>query len=277
MNAWITHLWHNSVTHLRVPVRHFLFFSLVCTLLALFFPSKRSQPILRRGLITDIIYYFLVPIWYEPLDAVLKLGLVAFAYSHATTTHLLKYGLAPLGDMPYWSQVLLGMLMADVMIYWLHRSSHIFPLLWRFHVIHHSSSDVDWLSSGRFHIVNLIFQNTIPMAVLLLVGFSPQALAWVAFLLWFGSILEHCNLNWSFGPLRYVVVSPVYHRWHHTYSNEGGNKNFAAFFPFLDIIFGTFYMPSGQHPMVFGTEREKVPNGFLGQIVYPFLKSAPIE
>lgn len=209
MNAWITHLWHNSVTHLRVPVRHFLFFSLVCTLLALFFPSKRSQPILRRGLITDIIYYFLVPIWYEPLDAVLKLGLVAFAYSHATTTHLLKYGLAPLGDMPYWSQLLLGMLMADVMIYWLHRSSHIFPLLWRFHVIHHSSSDVDWLSSGRFHIVNLIFQNTIPMAVLLLVGFSPQALAWVAFLLWFGSILEHCNLNWSFGPLRYVVVSPV--------------------------------------------------------------------
>ncbi len=115
------------------------------------------------------------------------------------------------------------------------------------------------------------------VALLLLLGFSPQVLAGLVFLMWLGSILEHCNLNWSFGPLRYVIVNPVYHRWHHTYPNEGGNKNFAGFFPFLDIIFGTFYMPDGQVPKVFGTERDEVPNGFVGQIVYPFLKSKPIE
>src|SRR5450755_3671305 len=198
MNAWMAHLWHNGVTHLRVPVQYFVLFSVVCTLLALLSPGKRSQPILRRGLITDIIYYFLLPIWYGPLDAILKLSLIAVVYSDATTAHLLKHGLAPLGDMPFWCQLLMSMPIADFIIYWLHRFSHTFPLLWRFHVIHHSSTDVDWLSSGRFHIINLVFQNTIPVALLLLLGFSPQALAWLVFLMWVGSILEHCNLNWSF-------------------------------------------------------------------------------
>ncbi len=277
MSASIAHLWQNSVIHLRVLARYFLFFSVVCTLLAFLFPGKRSQPILRRGLITDVIYFFLLPIWYGPVDSVLRLGLVAIVYSTATTSHLLKHGLAPLGNMPYWSQLLMGMLLADFTIYWLHRLSHTLPLLWRFHVIHHSSTDVDWLSSGRFHIINLIFQNTIPLALLLVVGLSPQAVAGVGFLMWLGGILEHCNLNWSFGPLRYVIVNPVYHRWHHTYVSEGGNKNFAGFFPFLDMIFGTFYMPTGRLPMVFGTEHDKVPNGFWGQIVYPFLKAPTIE
>ena len=252
---------------------YFLFFSVVCTLLALISPGNRSQPILRRGLITDIIYYFLLPIWFVPLDTILKLGLMAIVYSDVTTAHLLKHGLAPIGDIPFWPQLFMSMLIADFMLYWLHRLSHTFPLLWRFHVIHHSSKVVDWLSSERFHIVNSLFQTTIPLAILLLLGFSPRVLAWLTFLMWLGSILEHCNLSWSFGPLRYVIVNPVYHRWHHTYPNEGGNKNFAAFFPFLDIMFGTFYMPDGQVPMVFGTEHDEVPNGFVGQIVYPFLKS----
>lgn len=277
MNALITHSWHDCVTYFNMPVRYFLLWSAICTFLALLFPGKRSQPILRQGLITDTIYYFLLPIYFVRIDAIIKLALIVIVYSSTTRTHLLKHGLAPLGEIPYWAQVLMILLMADFMMYWLHRFSHTFPWLWRFHVIHHSSTDVDWLSSGRFHLINLIFQNTTPLALLLLVGFSPRALAEVGFLMWLLSIFEHCNLNWTFGPLRYVIVNPVYHRWHHTYPNEGGNKNFAGFFPFWDIVFGTFYMPEGKTPMIFGIEHDNVPNGFLGQIIYPFLKASRAE
>jgi sterol desaturase/sphingolipid hydroxylase (fatty acid hydroxylase superfamily) len=45
-----------------------------------------------------------------------------------------------------------------------------------------------------------------------------------------------------------VIATPVFHRWHHTAAERGGEKNFAATFPVLDLIFGTFHMPAGEKP-----------------------------
>ena len=89
------------------------------------------------------------------------------------------------------------------------------------------------------------------------------------------SAMVHANLNWTFGPLRYVLASPVFHRWHHTSEEEGLDKNFASTFPFLDLLFGTFYMPAGRRPEVYGTNDKAVPIGFVGQTVYPFKKPIP--
>jgi hypothetical protein len=52
----------------------------------------------------------------------------------------------------------------------------------------------------------------------------------------------HANLNWTLGPFRYVLAGPIFHRWHHTAADRGGDKNFAATFPILDVLFGTFYL-----------------------------------
>ena len=84
------------------------------------------------------------------------------------------------------------------------------------------------------------------------------------------SAMVHANLNWTFGPLRYVFASPVFHRWHHVAEGEGINKNFASTFPILDLIFGTFYMPAGQLPANFGNGEDAFPEGFWGQLIYPF-------
>src|SRR5262249_47599499 len=101
-------------------------------------------------------------------------------------------------------------------------------------------------------------------------AFTPTAfLLLVPFNILF-NLLVHANLNWTFGPLRYAIASPVFHRWHHTHLDEGGNKNFAPTFPVLDLVFGTFYMPKGRLPLNFGTPDDPVPRDFLGQLWFPF-------
>ena len=66
-----------------------------------------------------------------------------------------------------------------------------------------------------------------------------------------------------------VIVSPRFHRWHHTDEEQARDKNFAGLLPLWDILFGTYYMPKDERPSRFGT-MTPVPNGLFGQIVFPF-------
>ena len=102
-------------------------------------------------------------------------------------------------------------------------------------------------------------------------GFSPVALAILGPFNMIFSAMVHANLNWTFGPFRYVLASPVFHRWHHTSEEQGLDKNFAPTFPFLDWMFGTFHMPAGQVPQEYGIDAANapMPEGLLPQLVYP--------
>jgi sterol desaturase/sphingolipid hydroxylase (fatty acid hydroxylase superfamily) len=88
------------------------------------------------------------------------------------------------------------------------------------------------------------------------------------------SAFVHANLNWTLGPFKYVIAGPVFHRWHHTSLERGGNKNFASTFPVLDLMFGTFYMPAHELPSDYGIGEADFPQTFGGQLLYP-LKDRP--
>jgi sterol desaturase/sphingolipid hydroxylase (fatty acid hydroxylase superfamily) len=83
------------------------------------------------------------------------------------------------------------------------------------------------------------------------------------------AILVHANLDWDWGPLRAVVSSPRFHRWHHTDEANARDKNFAGLLPLWDILFGTYYMPSDRLPQQVGTA-SPVPAGLMGQMLFPF-------
>src|SRR5262249_57144412 len=108
-----------------------------------------------------------------------------------------------------------------------------------------------------------------------LLGFSPAALLVLAPFNTVYSAMVHANLRWTFGPLRYVFASPVFHRWHHTTLAEGRDRNFAPTFPFLDLLFGTFYMPPGRLPEEFGSGAADFPEDFWGQFIHPFRRAKP--
>jgi sterol desaturase/sphingolipid hydroxylase (fatty acid hydroxylase superfamily) len=86
----------------------------------------------------------------------------------------------------------------------------------------------------------------------------------------FHALLIHANVSWAFGAFRYIVASPCFHRWHHTSEAEGLDKKFAGLFRFIDLAFGTFYMPAGRQPERFGLVNDDVPQGLFAQLVYPF-------
>jgi sterol desaturase/sphingolipid hydroxylase (fatty acid hydroxylase superfamily) len=221
-----------------------------------------KQPFWRSDMKADLGYWFLGPLLYGYVMFMAR----RYAVDHA---HLEASATSSLAAMPILLQAGIILLLTDVVQYWGHRLFHRNPL-WRFHCIHHAPRHIDWLTSVRIHPVNFILYSTLINLLISLVGFSPQAFfVLVPFNTLFG-LLVHANLNWTFGPFRYVLASPVFHRWHHTYADQGGDKNFAPTFPFLDLIFGTFHMPKDQIPCVFGIVDRQVPSSLFGQLCYPF-------
>lgn len=251
-------------------------------LAAVLWPLERKWPAVpgqgwrRPGLRTDLAYWFFTPLVTRGLTRAAVVVAVVLAAAAAGMPLERAAIEAWLGDptrvvrrQPAWLQAVEVLLIGDLVGYWTHRLFHG-RRLWRFHAVHHASRHLDWLSSVRLHPVNDAVARLAGVVPILLLGFPPAVLAaYVPFLtLW--AILLHANLDWSFGPLRYAIASPAFHRWHHTAEDEGRDKNFAGLFPFLDLAFGTFHMPAGRRPSRFGLRGEDVPDGIVGQLAYPF-------
>jgi sterol desaturase/sphingolipid hydroxylase (fatty acid hydroxylase superfamily) len=106
--------------------------------------------------------------------------------------------------------------------------------------------------------------------ILLMAGISPNIMLWVGPFTMFHSAFVHANLSWTLGPFKYVLATPVFHRWHHTPFEHGGNTNFAGTFPVWDILFGTFRMPENELPDGYGADDPAIPSEIAGQLAYPF-------
>ncbi len=171
--------------------------------------------------------------------------------------------------LPLYFQFPLGLLAGDFIGYWLHRAFHRGPL-WNFHAVHHSSPRLDWLSSVRVHPINDLTNRVLQAVPLLLLGFDPLVFAIYAPFTTLYAIGLHADVNWGFGPGRYFLASPVFHRWHHSSEQEGRDKNFSGLFPVFDLLFGTFHMPPRQLPVTLGAPGTAVPAGFWRQLIFPF-------
>ena len=213
---------------------------------------------------TDLLYWLVGPLFLLA-GRVLLLVAAAWAVTLVWGDDARPW---PLRELPLWQQCAAALLLEDALMYWVHRVFHS-RLGWRFHAAHHSPEVLDWTAAARFHPVNSVLEFALADVAVLLLGFSPAALAALAPFNLVYSALVHANLDWTFGPLRYVFASPVFHRWHHTAAGEGLDRNFAPTFPFLDVAFGTFYMPPGRRPERFGNGDPGFPDGFWAQLAYP--------
>jgi sterol desaturase/sphingolipid hydroxylase (fatty acid hydroxylase superfamily) len=233
-------------------------------------PGVPGQKWRRAGLGTDLSYWFFTSIvtkWMARA-ALIVAAVLIFAALGWSPRNLPRNGFGPIATQPRWLQAIEIIAIGDLLAYAMHRAFHG-RRLWAFHCIHHSAEEVDWLSATRFHPINDVLTRLVQSLPLFLLGFSPLVLAGYIPLFTFYTIMVHANVSWTFGPLKYVLASPVFHRWHHTKESEALDKNFAGLLPIWDIIFGTFYMPIGKLPTDFGTT-ESVPPGIGAQLIYPF-------
>jgi sterol desaturase/sphingolipid hydroxylase (fatty acid hydroxylase superfamily) len=203
--------------------------------------------------------------------ALLRMGLgAAVVVISAFSTWLVPAGLrAAVARQPYWAQVIEAVILADVGFYVAHRLFHGVPWLWRFHAIHHSIQELNWLAGVRVHALDQLVTKSISMLPLLLLGFDAVPMAISVGIYFWHSILLHANVRMSFGPLRWVIASPVFHHWHHAAQPAAYGKNFAGQLSILDTLFGTMYMPEGQTPEKYGLEYP-VPHTYISQMLYPF-------
>jgi sterol desaturase/sphingolipid hydroxylase (fatty acid hydroxylase superfamily) len=232
----------------------------------------------RRGQLTDVVYWFLNALLAEPMmqaATVVAVVPLALALGAPLRGEGIKAWIEARRTLvtlqPAWIQALEILILSDFIGYWAHRLLHRRPL-WRFHVVHHAIKELDWLSANRVHPVNELLMRVASIAPLFLLGFRGDVLAGAASLLPLYSLVQHANVRWSFGPLRYVFASPRFHRWHHTSEAHGLDKNFANLLPVWDLIFGTFYMPKGEEPSSFGV-RDELPSSVLGQLAWPFRRA----
>ncbi|MFM7736787.1 MAG: sterol desaturase family protein [Alphaproteobacteria bacterium] len=226
----------------------------------------------------DLAWWFFTPLVTKALTRLaIVIAVVAVVLASGRSPDRASLGamLAPresIARLPFILQLAGFLLVSDLAAYAMHRLFHHRPL-WRFHAVHHSSTEVDWLSAVRIHPVNDALMRLAQAVPILSLGFDPALLAgWVPVLA-FQSILVHANVPWDFGPLRWVIASPAFHRQHHALDDDGVGRNFAALFPFIDLAFGTFQLPAGE-PERFGAPGADVPDDFAGQLAWPLRRSA---
>jgi sterol desaturase/sphingolipid hydroxylase (fatty acid hydroxylase superfamily) len=226
----------------------------------------------KREIVTDVIYWFLIPLAARFVRIGLMVMGAAYLYNiHGAEALIAFYddGFGPLAVMPLWAQAIFFLVVSDFLTYWIHRGFHG-ASLWKYHAVHHSSEDLDWISAARFHPVNIFLGTVLVDVGLLLAGISPNIMLWVGPFTTATSAFVHANLNWTLGPFKYVIAGPVFHRWHHTAADRGGSSNFAGTFPVWDLLFGTWYMPQDKLPDAYGIDDQSFPESFGAQMMYPF-------
>ena len=227
--------------------------------------ALRPQRIFRRGWATDTVHFFVTNllitggfvVGFVPAVVIVRSG--GFAAT-AAAVHA----------QPFWAEFLEARLLGEVAFYWAHRTTHHVAGLWRFHVIHHGISEMDWLASARQHPIDGIFTRVCSSVPLFILGFSKVTFGALVLLQGFEALFIHANTRIRFGPLRWVLPTPEFHQWHHANEPEAVNKNFAGGLPLLDALFGTVYMPKGRYPTTFGVNEPVPQRGYLSELTWPF-------
>jgi sterol desaturase/sphingolipid hydroxylase (fatty acid hydroxylase superfamily) len=247
----------------------------LATLSIIFVPLERlfalhPSKIFRAGIGADIGYFFLSGMLPSLLMSV-PLAIAAWS-----VRRFIPHGLHEMvSGAPFWARALAGLVVGDIGYYWGHRCLHAVPLLWRFHSVHHSAVQIDFMVNTRAHPIDMVFGRlcgVIPLYLLGLagpggtVGSALPVLVVLTGVFW--GFFIHANLRWRFGALGWIVSTPVFHHWHHALIPA--NRNFASMLPFVDRIFGSYHAPPGEWPSDYGIS-DKMPASMSDQLIYPFI------
>ena len=235
-----------------------------------FRPYNRGQAVVRPGFWVDFVFYNFVQSW---VLGVLIGRLVAFL--DAVT------GLSRLGLVSAWPlaiQVAFFVATHDFYIYLMHRAQHASPLLWRFHEAHHSVPQVDWLSGVRSHPLEILVNQTVEFAPIVLLGAAPAVAPIKGAVSAIWGMFIHSNLDVRLGPLQYLVNGPEMHRWHHADQPEAYGKNYATKLALWDWLLGTAFFPDPRVRKAerYGLGHEGFPDGYLAQVLRAFRREPSV-
>lgn len=226
-------------------------------------PLHRDRAWLRKGVATDLLHVFVS-------GFLIRAGAVATVLLLSTASwSVLPAGLRDtVRAQPDWLEFVELLILSDLCFYIAHRIVHAVPVLWRFHAVHHSSEELDWLATYRVHPVDQIFNSTMIALPGLLLGFSAGPLLAYALLYRWHAMLLHSNVDVGLGPIGKWIATPRFHHWHHADERQAYDRNFGGQLAIWDRWFGTSY-DAARLPNRYGAGGE-VPEDYVGQLVRPF-------
>ncbi|MEJ5262078.1 MAG: sterol desaturase family protein [Ignavibacterium sp.] len=224
------------------------------------FPYTKGQEVLREGFFDDLALYTIAQSYI--------LSIIIFSFiinSIDTSTGLSRLKL--FANVPIWLQLIFFTVTHDIYIYWMHRWQHSNKWLWRIHEAHHSPKKVDWLSGSRSHAMEILINQTVEFAPIVLLGSPPEVIAYKGVISAVWGMYIHSNIDIKTGWLQKIINGPEMHRWHHS-TGKGRNRNFATKLAIWDWLFGTAYLPPSK-PDEYGL-KTYFPKNYFSQTLYAF-------
>lgn len=229
------------------------------------YPYTKGQKLFREGFLNDFVLYTFVQSF---VMGIIISYIIVFIDSH---TRLSAFQL--LTKWPASIQLIFFFLLHDLYIYWFHRWQHNNKYLWRIHEAHHTNKDIDWIAGSRSHPLEILIDQTIEFAPMILLGADPSIpiVKGMIDALW--GMYIHSNIDVHSGKLQFFINGPEMHRWHHADKDEKAyNKNFATKLAVWDWIFKTAYLPTQEKPQYYGLSYLNFPKRYIKQIFFAFRK-----
>ena len=235
--------------------------AVLLALLERLLPYTKGQAFLREGFFDDFALYTIAQSY--------VLSIIIFSFIIARLDAAGGFSrLHLLAHWPLWLQVTLFVVTHDFYIYWMHRWQHRNRFMWRIHEAHHSPKSVDWLSGSRSHALEILINQTVEFAPIVLLGASPEVIPLKGAISAIWGMYIHSNLNVQTGRLQWIINGPEMHRWHHA-MGKGMSSNFSTKLAIWDWMFGTAYQPPNQLAADYGI-RSWFPKHYLAQTLYAF-------
>lgn len=188
------------------------------------------------------------------------------------STGIVMYSPQDWSGWPVFAVVLVGIVVGDFVGYWRHRFEHN-SFLWPSHAVHHSDTEMTWLSLERFHPINRLTTFSIDSSAILILGLPPYAVVANSLVRHYYGYFIHADLPWTYGKWSILFVSPAMHRWHHSADKVAYGRNFATVFGLWDWAFGTHYVP-GPFDGPLGVVTDEIYPTLWSQLSYTFRPKA---
>lgn len=257
--------WHLGLDWLLLDL---LLMAFIFVPIEMVMPKNKDQSRFHEEWRTDLVYFVISHLFVQFFGVITqKPATVFFGWMGLSGLHTWVQSL------PFLVELLFAFFITDLFQYWAHRFFHSHHYLWRFHSVHHSTKNMEWLAGSRTHFIDIFVTRSFTFIPLYVFGFSEIAFNTYIIFMAVHAVLIHANTRINFGFLKYIIATPQYHHWHHCVESEYYGKNFATIFPFIDKMFGTYHLPGSEWPKGTGLNEANFPKGYVKQLIYPFSKN----
>ena len=252
--------------------------SLLVWTLEIAFPWRKDQALFRKDFWLDTFYMFFNFFLLNLIILIALSNTVAEFFNDLLSTvglSISSFQLFDVDNLPLWLGLLIFFIMGDFVQWNTHRLLHRVDFLWNFHKVHHSVKEMGFSAHLRYHWMEpVVYKSILYIPLAIIGGFDAQHVAFIYFFNIVIGHLNHANLGWNYGPLKYILNSPKMHIWHHAKELPvRSGVNFGLTLSIWDYLFKTNYIPHSGKDIELGFEGdENFPSGFINQELYPLSK-----